>query len=210
MDLLDGLVLVEDEGSLRTLLGPPSERAIGKQRVALDEHCRAFVAASPFLLMSTSGAGGTCDVSPRGDAPGFVLPLDDRTLAIPERPGNRRVDSLRNVLVNPHVGVLFMVPGAEETLRVNGRARIVREAPWMDRLAVQGKRPALAVLLEIEEAFFHCAKAFRRSRIWQPESWPARGALPSLGTILRDQMGLDRTGAEVDCELEETYAKTMY
>jgi PPOX class probable FMN-dependent enzyme len=201
---------VENEAELRDLLGHPSERAVRKQLASLDPHTRAYIAASPFALLATSGAGGACDVSPKGDGPGFVLVLDDQTLAIPDRPGNRRFDSLRNILSNPGVGLLFLVPGADETLRVNGRARIVREAPWMDEMTVQGKRPSLALLVEVDEVYFHCAKAFRRSRLWQPETWPDRASLPSLGTILRDQLNLDLTAVELDCSLEDAYQKTLY
>lgn len=204
------VTFVADEAELRDLLGSPGERAVRKQLPALDPHARAFVAASPFALLATSGADGSCDVSPRGDGPGFVRVLDDRTLALPDRPGNRRLDSLRNVLANPGVGLLFLVPGMEETLRVNGRARIVREAPWMDEMVVQGKRPTLAVLIEVEEVFFHCAKAFRRSRLWEPETWPARGALPTLGQMLRDQLKLEQTTVELDCALEDAYQTTLY
>ena len=201
---------IADEAELRNLIGTPGERAIRKQLPALDRHARAYIAASPFALLATSGASGTGDVSPRGDGPGFVLVLDDRTLAIPDRPGNRRIDSYRNILQNPGVGLIFLVPGMEETLRVNGRARLVREAPWMAEMVVQGKRPTLAVLVEVEEVFFHCAKAFRRSRLWEPETWPARGTLPTLGQMLRDQLELDQTTTELDCALEEAYQKTLY
>jgi PPOX class probable FMN-dependent enzyme len=201
---------VDDEVALRELVGSPSERAVRKQLPALDQHAKAFIAASPFALLATSGADGSCDVSPRGDGPGFVLVLDERTLAIPDRPGNRRTDSLRNILQHPEVGLIFLVPGMEETLRVNGRARIVREARWMDTMVVQGKRPTLAVLVEVDEAFFHCAKAFRRSRRWQPETWPDRASLPTLGQMLKDQLKLDQSAVDLDCSLEEAYQKTLY
>ena len=204
------VTFVDDEAELRELLGPPGERAVRKQLAALDPHARAFIAASPFALLATFGGDGYCDVSPRGDAPGFVLTPDERTLAIPDRPGNRRTDSLRNILQTGGVGLLFLVPGCEETLRVNGRARIVREAPWMDEMIVQGKRPTLALLVEVREVYFHCAKAFRRSHLWQPETWPDRASLPSLGAIYRDQLKLDQTAAELDCTLEDAYRKTLY
>ena len=204
------ITYIEDEAALRALLGSPSERAVRKQLPALDRHARAYIAASSFALLATSGADGSCNVSPRGDAPGFVRVLDERTLAIPDRPGNRRLDSLRNVLHNPRVGLLFLIPGMEETLRVNGRARIVRGAPWLDELAVQGKRPALALLVAVEEVFFHCAKAFRRSGLWQPETWPDRSSLPTLGQMLKDQLALEQTTTELDCALEDAYSKTLY
>lgn len=204
------MTFITDESELRDLIGSPGERAVRKQLPALDPHARAYVAASPFALLATSGPDGSCDVSPRGDGPGFVRVLDDRTLAIPDRPGNRRLDSLRNILTNPGVGLIFLVPGMEETLRVNGRARIVRDAPWLDEMVVQGKRPTLALLVEVEEVFFHCAKAFRRSHLWEPETWPARGTLPTLGQMLRDQLNLDQSTADLDCALEDAYQKTLY
>jgi PPOX class probable FMN-dependent enzyme len=206
----DQVTFVADEAELRELLGPPGERAVRKQLAALDPHARAFIAASPFALLATFGSDGSCDVSPRGDGPGFVLTPDERTLAIPDRPGNRRTDSLRNILQTGGVGLLFVVPGCEETLRVNGRARIVREAPWMEEMVVQGKRPTLALLVEVREIYFHCAKAFRRSRLWQPETWPDRASLPTLGAMLRDQLKLEQTVAELDCSLEESYQRTLY
>jgi hypothetical protein len=196
---------------LRAIVGVPGETAIRKQLPKLDEHCKAFVARSPFVLLATANARGDCDVSPRGDAPGFVRVLDDRTLLIPDRPGNRRLDNFLNVLENPHAGLLFMVPNVEETLRVNGRARLVRDAELLATMAVQNKTPLLAVAVEVEEAFLHCAKAFRRSRLWQPETWPARSELPSLGQILLDQLKpADATAETIEAGLEESYATRMY
>ena len=206
----EGVAYIENDMELRDLVGTPGERAVRKQLPALDPHARAYIAASPFALLATSGANGAGDVSPRGDGPGFVLVLDDRTLAIPDRPGNRRLDSYRNILQNPGVGLIFLVPGMEETLRINGRARLVREAPWMAEMVVQGKRPTLAVLVEVDEVYFHCAKAFRRSRLWDPETWPERGTLPTLGQMLRDQLKLEQTTTDLDCALEEAYQKTLY
>src|SRR5205814_4961602 len=139
------------------------ERALLKERGVLDEQCRAFIARSPFLLLATSGASGRCDVSPKGDPPGFVVVLDEHRLAIPDRLGNKRLDGMRNILENPHVGLIFLIPGREETLRVNGRASIVRDVELLTRLAAQGKLPQLAIAVETEEVFFHCPKAFRRS-----------------------------------------------
>jgi uncharacterized protein len=129
---------------------------------------------------------------------------------IPDRPGNRRADTLTNILANPHVGLLFLIPNVEETLRVNGRAWIVRDADLRERLAFQGKVPLLALAVEVEEVYFHCAKAFRRSRLWQPEHWPDRSALPTLGRILVDQVKLEQTPESLDCTLEEIYQTTLY
>jgi PPOX class probable FMN-dependent enzyme len=152
------------------------------------------VVLSPFVLVGTSGADGACDVSPRGDAPGFVL--DEKTLAIPERLDNRRLDSLLNVLETGSVGLLFLVPGFEETLRVNGRASVVRDADVLERAKARGKASAVAIGVEVQECFLHCAKAFKRSSLWEAEGWPERSALPSLGWIFRDQGTVPGASAE--------------
>jgi PPOX class probable FMN-dependent enzyme len=205
--------VVTTEAELREIIGSPSEMALKKQLPALDAHCKAFIARSPFALVATANARGDCDVSPRGDAPGFALVLDDRTLLIPDRPGNKRVDGFLNVLENPHAGLIFIVPNVEETLRVNGRACLVRDADLLERMAAQGKTPTptLALAVEVEEAYLHCAKAFRRSRLWQTATWPDRSELPSLGTMLLDQTRPANTTAEaLDAGLEEAYAKRLY
>src|SRR3954451_8385580 len=155
--------VVRSEAELRAIVGEPTERAVKKQIDRLDEHCQAIIAASPFMLLGTASAAGWCDVSPKGDAPGFVRVLDERTLAIPDRPGNKRLDSLRNIVENPRVGLLFLVPGKGETRRINGRATIVRDEPLLASLAFEGKPPLLAIVVEVEEAFAHCSKAFIRS-----------------------------------------------
>ncbi|MGH2558920.1 MAG: pyridoxamine 5'-phosphate oxidase family protein [Thermomicrobiales bacterium] len=203
--------VVSSEEELREVLGQPSDLVIRKQLPTLDRHARTFIAHAPFALIGTSNRDGGCDVSPRGDGPGFVEVLDDSTLAIPERPGNRRADSLRNIIENPHVGLLFMIPNVEETLRVNGRAQIVRDEKMLDRMAVRGKRPLLAIAVEVEEVFLHCAKAFKRSGLWQPENWPARSELPSLAEMLMDQVKpAGTTVEELDCAIEDGYQKRLY
>jgi len=194
MELFDHIV--ESEQELRAMVGTPSSRAVQKERAVLDAHCRAFIALSPFVLISTADHDGRCYVSPKGDAPGFVQVLDDRRLAIPDRPGNRRLDGMRNLLGNPNVGLLFLVPGREETLRVNGRAWITRDSRVLERCIVQGKEPLLAIGVEVEECFLHCAKAFRRSRIWSPETWPVREVLPSMARVLFDQIRPDGVTVE--------------
>jgi hypothetical protein len=161
--------------------------------------------------VGTFDANGACDVSPRGDAPGFVAVLDEKTLAIPERLGNRRLDSLLNVLETGAVGLLFLVPGFEETLRVNGRALVVRDADVLERTAVRGKPPAVAIGVEVEECFLHCAKAFKRSGLWEAGRRPERSALPSLGRIFRDQGAVPGASAEdLEGRIEESYAKRLY
>ncbi|MDT0450461.1 pyridoxamine 5'-phosphate oxidase family protein [Streptomyces hesseae] len=156
---------------LRELLGEPTAAAAGKVRTRLHDLDREWLARSPLCLVATAAADGTCDVSPKGDPHGFTLVLDDTTLVIPERPGNRRADGFFNILSNPHVGLVFLIPGRGDTLRVNGRARLLRDAPFFDELVVKGHRPQLALLVEIEEVFHHCSKAFLRSALWKPETW---------------------------------------
>ncbi len=202
---------VKTEAELRGIMGEPGGLAVGKQLDRLDRHCRSFVALSPFVLVGTSDASGSWDVSPRGDAPGFVAVLDDKTLAIPERPGNRRLDSLLNILETGAVGLLFLVPGFEETLRVNGHAWVVRDADILERTMAQGKRPPVAIGVEVDACFLHCAKAFKRSGLWRPEGWPERSVLPSLGRMFRDQGAVPGASAkELEGRIEENYAKRLY
>lgn len=173
---------ITSAAELRELVGEPSPRVAAKVRRTLGEVDRAWLARSPFCLVATAGVDGRCDVSPKGDPPGFALVLDDTTLVLPERPGNRRVDGFLNVLANPHVGLLFMVPGRGDTLRVNGRARLVRDADFFDSLVVAGHRPLLALVVDVEEVFFHCSKAFLRSALWDPATW-APDAVPDRAEI---------------------------
>jgi PPOX class probable FMN-dependent enzyme len=202
---------VETEAELREIMGEPGTVAVGKQLDRLDRHCRDFIALSPFVMMGTFESDGRCDVSPRGDAPGFVVALDDKTLILPERRGNRRLDSLINILETGAVGLLFLVPGFEETLRVNGRACVVRDADVLERTAAQGKRPLVAIGVEVEECFLHCAKAFKRSGLWLTDGWPERSALPSLGRMLRDQGAApDVSVEELDRRIGESYTERLY
>jgi len=182
--------LVTSVESLRAIVGgEPSEVARRKEIPSLDVHARAFIARSPFLLLGTAGADGRCDVSPKGDAPGFVRVLDDHHLVIPDRPGNKRLDGMRNILANPHIGLIFLVPGNDFTLRVNGRAAITREPLLLRTLAAQGKVPLLAIGVEVQEVFLHCARSFRRGKLWDHGTWPGADALPSMPCILYDQTG---------------------
>jgi PPOX class probable FMN-dependent enzyme len=194
---------------LREIIAPPNDLAVRKQISALDEHCRAFIERSPFLFLATSGARGDCDVSPKGDAPGFVQVIDDTTLAIPDRPGNNRLDSLTNILENPHAGVLFLIPGADWTLRVNGRATIVRDAHILERCAVGGKQPALAIAVEVEEAFLHCPKCVLRSNLWDSDSWSAKDDL-SFAQIARDHVKLQDVPVEVVQKALDKAHETLY
>ncbi|RDG40000.1 MSMEG_1061 family FMN-dependent PPOX-type flavoprotein [Streptomyces corynorhini] len=157
---------------LRELLGEPHPIVIDKVRPRLIADDLELLSRSPFFLLSTSDSRGNCDASPRGDIPGFVRALDDRTLAVPDRPGNRRADSFHNILDNPHVGLVHLVPGSKEVLRINGRAEILTDAPFFDTMALKGQRPLLVLLIEIDEIFRHCPAALTRSGIWRPETWP--------------------------------------
>ena len=170
---------------LEEIVGVPAHRAAAKVRAALHPLDREWLAASPFCVLATADAEGRCDASPKGDPAGrFVHVLDDRTIAIAERPGNRRVDGYRNVLVNPHVGLNFLIPGRGDTLRINGRARLVRDGDFFDELVVKGHRPILTLIVEIEEVFYHCPKAFLRSQLWHPETWNPT-AVPSTAVITK-------------------------
>jgi PPOX class probable FMN-dependent enzyme len=180
--------VVTTEEPLRAVLGYPSERAVGKQLATLDPHCRAYIAASPFLVIGTSDATGRCDVSPKGDQPGFVLVLDDHHLAIPDRLGNKRLDGMRNILANPHVGLIFFIPGRDDTLRVNGRAWVIRDEAILGRMAVNDKRPPFAIGVEVEEAFMHCARSFMRSALWEAATQPPPSSVPSMSRMLWDQL----------------------
>ena len=176
------LVELTDVSELRELLGEPIKRVAEKVRSSLHPHDIAWLAGSPFCLIATSDAEGNLDVSPKGDPPGFTLVLDERTIALPDRPGNRRVDGFVNILSNNHVGLLFLVPGRGDTLRINGRARLLTDAPFFDRLIVRGHRPTIVTVVDIDEVFYHCSKAFLRSDLWKPEAWNAE-SVPSRAEI---------------------------
>jgi uncharacterized protein len=201
-------VLTTEEALRGIVGGAPSDRAQLKERRGLDEQSRAFIALSPFLLMATAGADGTCDVSPKGDAPGFVRVLDDARLVIPERNGNKRFDSMKNLLTNPHIGVLLLVPGCDYTLRVNGRAWITCDQSLLDSMAARGVTPKLAIGVEVQQAYFHCVKSFRRSRLWTQESWPAGDALPSYAcTVFRQIKPANATLEDYERSIAESDAK---
>ncbi|MGY1720497.1 MULTISPECIES: pyridoxamine 5'-phosphate oxidase family protein [unclassified Blastococcus] len=193
---------ITTEAELRALLGEPAPAAVAKERTALHEFDRQWLAASPFCLVATSAADGTCDVSPKGDPPGFTLVLDDRTIAIPERAGNRRADGFRNILANPHVGLVYLLPGRGDTLRINGRARLVRDDVLLGRMVVQGHRPVLAMVVEVEQVFHHCAKAFLRSGLWEPDTWGAHD-VPSRPRIAQ---ALERRGERLE-DIERYYGE---
>jgi PPOX class probable FMN-dependent enzyme len=191
---------------LRDLLGIPAGRAVTKERTKLHVVDREWLAESPFCILATSDADGNCDASPKGDPAGHLVHvLDDTTVAIPERPGNRRADGYGNILANPHIGIISIIPGRNETLRINGRARLLRDAPFFDEMAVRGHRPILALLVEVEQVFIHCPKAFIRSQLWQPQTWRP-GALPSLAALIK---AVQETPETLE-ELEDYYAPANY
>jgi uncharacterized protein len=198
----EGWTPIESADELVALLGTPHERAANKGRPALLDVDRAWLAATPFCVMATADAEGGCDASPKGDPAGrLVHVIDDRTIALAERPGNRRADGYRNIVENPQVGVLFVIPGRGDTLRVNGRARLVTDAPFFADMAIAGHRPVLAVVVEVEEVFHHCQKAFLRARLWEPDSWDPEGRVPRRAVIASR---LEPTGRTLE-ELDEYY-----
>ncbi len=205
---------IADEQSLQSLFQPVHTLAALKVQRSLDQHAKAFINRSPFLCIGTQNLDGRADVSPRGDPAGFVKILDSRTLAIPDRPGNNRLDSLTNILANPSVGLLFIVPGFDDTLRVNGQASLVNDPELLEGMRVKDRVPKLAIVVKVSEVFLHCAKAFRRSQLWNPDCLQNRAEMPSLSKIILDQT----TGApsddgamrKIDDELEEEYRKTLY
>ena len=202
--------VIETAEQLRSSYGEPSERAVRKSLDHLDGHCRRFIALSPFVVLASAGADGRVDCSPRGDPAGFVAVLDDRTVLLPDRLGNNRVDSLRNVLESPYVGLLFLIPGVDETLRLNGRATLTTDTDLLEPLSVKGRAPRSGLVIEVEEVFLQCTKALMRSRLWADESRVDRKAvLPSFGQMLADHVGLS-DGEAVEREVQSRIRKTMY
>ena len=198
--------MISAEETLRATLGQPSDVVKAKVSHRLNELTRQFVERSPFLCLATSAADGTCDVSPRGDPAGFVKVLDERTLLLPDRPGNRLADSFRNVLENPHVALLFVIPGISDTFRVNGRASIVEDPELLAPCAVEGKVPKLGLRIEVDEAYTHCPNAFLRAHLWDPDRYADRSELPSSGELLRS-VGADVDPEEYDAERAERYTR---
>jgi uncharacterized protein len=194
---------------LRELLGAAMPRAVAKERVVLHERDRQWLAASPFCLIATAGADGSCDVSPKGDPAGFAKVLDETTLAIPERPGNRRADGYRNILDNPHVGLIFLIPGRADTLRINGRARLLRDAPYFDDMVVKGHRPILAIEVQVEQIFYHCSKAFLRSELWKPETWQP-DVLPTRARLIKEVENTAESLADLERRYGPEYLKSLY
>lgn len=198
---------IEDEATLRALLGEPQPVVVSKIVDRLNAATRIFIERSPFVCLATSDAAGQCDVSPRGDPPGFVRILDDRTLLIPERPGNRIADTLRNILINPQVAVLFVLPGLGDSFRVNGRATLITDAELLAPSSVEGKSPRLGILVDIDECYTQCPKAFIRSHLWDPTRFLPAGTVPTSGQILRAIHGETFDSDGFDRARDERYAK---
>ena len=204
--------VIGSEDELRELYRLPASSTQRKVQPRLDKHARAFIEASPFVLIGTTSPDGTGDVSPKGGPPGFVVTLDDDHIAVPDLAGNNLLDSIGNIVRGSGIGMLFLVPGVDETLRVNGYACVTTDAAVLDACAVKDRRPKAAIGVTVTQQYMHCAKAFRRSDLWDAQSWPQRDALPSLGCILVDQIELpDGVTAEVvDANLERGYAESMW
>jgi PPOX class probable FMN-dependent enzyme len=198
---------VDSVDQLVALLGVPNDRAANKGRPRLLDVDRDWLAASPFCVIATADAEGNGDASPKGDPPGrLVHVIDDTTIAIAERPGNKRADGYRNILVNPHVGLIFLIPGRGDTLRINGRARLVSDAPFFDEMVVKGHRPVLAVVVEIDDVYFHCAKAFLRAGLWKPETWDPEATVPRRSVIASQ---VEPTGMSI-AQLDDYYDESSY
>ncbi len=200
---------ITDLAALEALYGEPVAASIAKEVPVLTSGYRALIEASPFFVLATSGPGGL-DASPRGDEPGFVRVTDDRTLLIPDRRGNNRIDSLRNILADPRVGLLFLVPGLNETLRVNGRALIDTDPALCESFAVDGKAPKSVLVVTIETVFFQCSRALLRSHLWDPAAQVPRASLPSVGSLLAEASAGREGGDAYDRSLAERIPKTLY
>lgn len=202
--------VVASESELRALMGHPSEAVVRSRLTALDDHCRAYIVRSPFVIVASTDGASELDVSPKGDPPGFVHILDDSTLAIPERPGNRRADTFSNVLQNPNVALIFLVPGRQETLRVSGTAIIATDRWLCDEMAIAGRAPAFALVVTIREVSLHCAKCVIRSKLWDARHWPDVAGMPPFAQAIVEQARLAKTPAEVQAFLDKDQRERLY
>ena len=200
---------IQTKEALREFYGPPSERSARKQMAKLDAHARNFIALSPFMVVASAAMGGA-DASPKGDPPGFVKVVDDHRLIIPDRPGNNRVDTMSNIVENHHVGLLFLVPGMCETLRVNGRAHITTDPEVLEPLSVNGRLPVSATVVEVDDVYLHCGKALIRADLWNAEKQVDRKSFPSMGQMLADQIADSGDGEELDKDIQERYRTGLY
>jgi PPOX class probable FMN-dependent enzyme len=209
--MIEDLTFLAGVGELRPPYLVPSALVLAKQLARLDMHCCQFIARAPLVIIGSSHPQRGHDVSPRGDAPGFVRILDPQHLAIPDRPGNNRLDTIENLLADPAIGLLFMIPGIDELLRVNGTARLTRSPSLLESMAVGGKLPKLAIVVTIMETFLHCSKAFKRARLWSNDYRLARSELPTLGRMLRDQTRLGSlTADDIDARIEADARDNLY
>ena len=204
----DAFVTSLDEVS--AVMGKPSRRVLQKVSDHVDDFCRGFIAKSPFLVLGSLGAEGHFEMSPKGDPAGFVKVLDDKHLAIPDRLGNRRADTFRNVLENPKVGLIFLIPGKPETLRISGEARIVRDRGLRQSMAVAGRLPDFAMVVFVERVFMHCPKCMLRSKLWQPEAWPDQAGTPSLAEVMVKYAKLDITTGEMQALIDQSQRERRY
>lgn len=202
--------LLQSPADLRQIYKQPSAGAVAKTFSRIDEHFRRFIELSPFVCLGTTGADGLGDVTPRGGEPGFIQVLDATHLALPDRPGNNRLDSLSNIVHHAGIGLLFFIPGFEDTLRVNGLAHITTDASLMERFVAHGKLPLSVVVIEVKEIYLHCSKAIRRSGLWKPEAQVDRQSFPTAGQIYRDQLELEQDVASVDAFLEKDARENLY
>lgn len=203
--------VIGSEAQLREVIAAPKAQAVWDKTIAqIDEHCAAFIARSPFVMIASCDPDGRMDISPKGDPPGFVRVLDEKTLAIPDRPGNGRLDTFRNLVANPRVGLYFLVPGKQETLRVSGSAQVVRDRWLLDELACKGKPAQLALVVHVEEAFFHCAKCVVRSHLWDESEWPDLAGLAPMGKVMVDQAKLNVPAELVEHSLQRDVAERLY
>jgi PPOX class probable FMN-dependent enzyme len=200
--------MIDDLASLREKYPQPKGRSVSKQLAELERHCRRFIQLSPFVVIASGTTEGHFDASPRGGEPGFVKVADAKTLLIPDSPGNNRLDTLHNILAAKKVGLLFLIPGVDETLRVNGAARLADDAATLAHFAGSARAPKLAIEVTVAEAYLHCAKAFMRSRLWEPESRIERSQLPTMSEMIRDQTGIE-TAAETQEEMRRRYVKDL-
>ena len=205
---------IEEKSTLRAKMGEVSELAAKKTLARLDKYARTYIERSPFLCIGTANENGHADVSPRGDPPGFVRIIDDKTIIIPDRPGNNRADTMQNIIANPQVGILFLIPGIDDTLRINGKAAIIDDPAELASLAINGRPPKLGIKVKIEEVFFHCAKAFRRSKLWEQDSHVDRSFLPGLAHMVMEQARACEVDLEesdkVEAEIQEEYKTGLY
>ncbi len=204
----DEFVTSLDEVS--AVMGKPSQRVLQKVSDHVDDFCRGFIAKSPFLVIGSLGTEGHFELSPKGDPAGFVKVLDDKHLAIPDRPGNRRIDTFRNVLQNPKVGLIFLIPGKPETLRIGGEARIVRDQGLRESMAVAGRLPDFAMVVYVERVFMHCPKCMLRSKLWQPEAWPDQAGTPSLAEMMVKYAELEITTGEMQAIIDKDRRERLY